>query len=115
MALELVYKKSLGRSYRIVSNALEQLVSYDWSAIDQSDKMTFSGIESTEPRKLEHGFQTSIIDGNHLEVYLADGTIHQFELKLVNTLIDDSICLQEKKLLEQEVIQDPYSRDGREG
>jgi hypothetical protein len=102
MALELVYKKSLGRSYRIVSNALEQLVSYDWSAIDQSDKMTFSGIESNEPRKLEHGTQASIIDGNHLEVYMDDGTIHQFELKLVNTLTDEGIG-QFEKLLEQEV------------
>ena len=86
MALDLVYKKSLGRSYRIVNNVLEQLVSHDWASMDKSDKMAFQGIESTEPRKLEHGFQTNIIDGNNLEVYLADGTIHQFELTLVNTL-----------------------------
>ena len=102
MALDFVQKKALGRPYRIANNALELLVSHDWSAIDQSDKMTFSGIESTEPRKLEHGTQASIIDGNHLEVYLADGTIHQFELKLVNTLTDEGIG-QFEKLLEQEV------------
>lgn len=102
MALDFVQKKALGRPYRIANNALELLVSHDWSAIDQSDKMTFSGIESNEPRKLEHGTQASVIDGNHLEVYMDDGTIHQFELKLVNTLTDDSIG-QLEKLIEQEV------------
>ena len=102
MALDFVQKKALGRPYRIANNALELLVSHDWSAIDQSDKMTFSGIESTEPRKLEHGTQASIIDGKHLEVYMDDGTIHQFELKLVNTLTDEGIG-QFEKLLEQEV------------
>lgn len=130
MSLDLVYKKSLGRSYRIVSNALEQLVSHDWASMDKSDKMAFQGIESTEPRKLEHGFQTNIIDGNHLEVYAPDGIIHQFELVLVNTLNPDTpsmaifnknrnreegkYCSEVDKSVE-EVIQDPYSRDGREG
>ena len=123
MALDLVYKKSLGRSYRkhwyrIANNALEQLVSHDWASMDESDKMAFQGIESTEPRKLEHGFQTNIIDGNNLEIYASDGTIHQFELVLVNTLNPDTPSMDifnKNRNREEEVIQDPYSRDGREG
>ena len=40
MALDLVYKKSLGRSYRIVNNVLEQLVSHDWASMDKSDQLS---------------------------------------------------------------------------
>ena len=35
-------------------------------------------------------FQSNIIDGNNLEIYASDGTIHQFELVLVNTLNPDT-------------------------
>ena len=130
MALDLVYKKSLGRSYRIADNALEQLVSHDWASMDESDRMAFQGIESTEPRMLHHGFQSNIIDGNNLEIYASDGTIHQFELVLVNTLNPDTPSMdifnknrnrEEGKYYSEvdksveEVIQDPYSRDGRKG
>jgi len=113
MALNLTYKKTLGRSFRAAPNALELVVSHDWTAMKEPDRLAFQGLESSEPRMLQHGFETYLIDGNNLEVHLPEGTVHQFELKLVNTYYSEPEDLDND--LEEEIIHDPYSRDGREG